>query len=501
MDRNRPTGEAIAVKGEFITFIGKLKDAEALAGQGTREIDCKGKTIMPGFHDAHCHLFSYLRRLDSIDLSPPAVKSITDIKEAVRNKAAETPRGAWISGTGYNEFYLVEKRYPNRKELDEAAPEHPVIISHHSLHACVLNSQALTIAGISAETPDPSSGLIERDTENGEPTGILYEMRGYLRDKIVPTSPYNELAEGIKQVNQHFLSLGITSLQDASITNNWHRWEILSGLISEGRFTPRVTMMPGEAFFGEFASLGLVTGDGDNRLRLGAVKIMLSESSGSLKPSCDELHELAFGIHRSGFQIAFHAITEGEVNGAVNTLDYISRKGRLFGRRHRIEHCAECPPTILKQLAGLPIIIVTQPAFLFYNGERYLSTVPRRMQPWLYRIGSLLKAGIKVAGSSDTPVVPANPLSGICAAVTRRAENGQELTPKESIEIHSALSLYTTAPAYASFSENRLGTITPGKLADMILLSEDPTNVLPEHIPELRVEKTILGGKVVWEAA
>jgi len=212
------------------------------------------------------------------------------------------------------------------------------------------------------------------------------------------------------------------------------------------------------------------------------------------------LNELVRDSHRAGFQVAIHAIEENTVAAAISALEHISEQGRLFGRRHRIEHCAECPPHLLERLSALPVAVVTQPPFIYYSGERYLATVPESQQPWLYRTKSLLASGILVAGSSDSPVVPVNPLMGIYAAVTRRAESGQEVLPHEGITAGEALALYTTNAAAVSFEEGEKGSLSPGKMADIVILSDDPTTVPPEQIKDIKVQMTIIGGEVAWEA-
>jgi len=186
------------------------------------------------------------------------------------------------------------------------------------------------------------------------------------------------------------------------------------------------------------------------------------------------------------------------VEAAIAALEYIGSKSPLAGRRHRLEHCSECPPELLERLRKLEAMVVTQPPFLYYSGERYLATLPPDRQRWLYRIKSLLDGGLVVAASSDSPVAQDNPLVGIYAAVTRRAESGQQLLPEEAVSAQQALAMYTINAAYASFEENIKGSIAEGKLADMVVLSADPITSPPEQIKDIRVEMTIIDGKVVW---
>jgi len=500
MDDGKPAATLVAVTGDVISLVGGDDALASAAGAKTRVIDCRGMTVVPGFNDAHCHLFSFVRKLLSIDLGPESVASIADIKAAIARRAAGTPPGEWLSGTGYNEFYLREKHGPSRWDLDEAAPDHPVVVSHRSLHACVLNSRALSLAGISRQTPDPPGGLIDRDLATGEPTGVLYEMLGHVREKVMPPLSDDELSKGVALADRQYLSWGITSLHEATVRNDYHRWQSLRHFKEAGRLQPRIYMMLGEPARGRFQEAGLASGSGDSHLRLGAVKLILSEATGKLEPSPEELHRQALDSHRAGFQLALHAIEESTVAAAIAALEHVNKNSPVAARRHRIEHCAECPPPLLERLCALRPVIVTQPPFLYYSGERYLATVAPSQLPWLYRIKSPLERGLVVAGSSDSPVVPGNPLAGIGAAVTRRAASGQYLLPDEAVSPRQALAMYTVNAAYASFEEGIKGAIAPGRLADMVVLNADPAGVPPEAIKDIRVVMTIIGGRVAWEA-
>ncbi len=498
MDRQQPTAELVAIKGNKILLVAGNDKLEQVTGVKTRIIDCRGKSLLPGFNDAHCHIFSFIRKLLSIDLSPSSVSSIVDIKAVISQRVKSTPLGNWITATDYNEFYLAEKCHPTRWDIDEVAPNHPVVLAHRSLHACVLNSLALRLAGITRETPEPPGGLIDRGLETGEPNGLLFEMLGYIREKVLPPLSEEELTKGITLANQYYLSYGITSLQEASVTNDLNRWQTLRRLKESSRLKSRVSMMFGIDALSQFQEAGLTPGCGDSQLRLGGVKIMVGETTGQLEPSQLELNQQAVTAHQAGFQLAIHAIEQSTVEAAVTALEYIHRQQSGIGQRHRIEHCSECPPELLERLAQLQAVIVTQPPFLYYSGERYLATVPASQLPWLYRFRSFIDRGLTAAGSSDCPVVPANPLVGIYAAVTRRAETGQEILPEQSIPASQAIAMYTTNAAYASFEEDVKGSITQGKLADLVLLSGDPTKSPPEEIKDINVEMTIIDGEVVW---
>ncbi|MBU2608955.1 MAG: amidohydrolase family protein, partial [Chloroflexi bacterium] len=234
MEPGQPRAEAVAIKGDSILLVASREEVEPLRGARTRVIDCQGKTVVPGFNDAHCHIFSFVRKLLSLDLSPASVGSIGDIKAVIRRQVENTPSGEWITGTDYNEFYLAEKRHPNRWDLDEVAPHHPVFLTHRSLHAGVLNSRALSLAGITAETTEPPGGIMDRDLNTGEPTGLLFEMVGHLRERVLPPLSEAEIRKGISLVSQHYLSLGLTSVQDATVVNDFRRWETINRLKNAG---------------------------------------------------------------------------------------------------------------------------------------------------------------------------------------------------------------------------------------------------------------------------
>jgi predicted amidohydrolase YtcJ len=494
MDPGFPAAELVAVKGNKILAVAGKEALGEVRGAKSKIIDCQGRIVAPGFNDAHCHILSFIRKRRSLDLSPSSVSSIVDIKEAIRRRAEGLSPGTWLTGTDYHEFYLAEKRHPNRRDLDEAAPHHPVALLHRSLHACVLNSRALSLAGISRETPEPPGALIERELDSGEPSGLLFEMVGYIMERVVPLSD-DELAEGIASASEHYLSMGITSLQEASASNDFSRWQLFKKFTAGGQLKSWVFMMFGIDALSQFQQTGLSFAAGDSHLRLGGVKLMLNEATAQ-----PELNQLAFSAHQAGFQLAMHCIEPGAVEAAIAALEYINNQMPIAGRRHRLEHCAECPPPLLERLIRLKAMVVTQPPFVYYSGERYLATIPPAQIRWLYRIRSFLDGGLVVAASSDSPVAPDNPLVGIYAAVTRRAESGEELSPEEGISAEQALAMYTLNAAYASFEEDIKGSITPGKLADMVVLSDDPLKSPPEQLKDIRVEMTIIDGRVVWEA-
>jgi predicted amidohydrolase YtcJ len=501
MDDRQNKADFVAVKGDKIIFAGSKDFLNDFTGPGTKFIDCEGKTLLPGFNDAHCHIFSFLRKLTSIDLGAPEIKSIRDIQAVVKAKAAETPPGEWITGTDYNEFYLTEKRHPTRWELDEAAPDNPVMITHRSLHGCVLNSKALAVAGINIETPEMPGTMIDRDVrKGGEPNGFLAEMVGYLREYVLPPMSLRELKTGIKLANEEYLSQGLTSLQDATYVNNLNRWRKYQEFKVDGMLSSRVYMMTCLETLPEFQNAGLGFGAGDENLRLGAVKIVPALIADKMHPSPEELKALVLQTHRAGFQLAIHGVQTQMVDAIICTYEYLQSVTPDFGaRRHRIEHCSECPPPLMDRLKNLRPVVVTHPSFTYFSGDRYLATVEQNIIPWLYRTGTLVKSGLFAAAGSDSPIVPNSPVMGIYGAVTRLTSSGQMLNPAEKLTAAEVIKMYTLNAAYASHEDKIKGSIAPGKLADMILLSRNPTRVSAEEIKGIKVQITVIGGKVVWE--
>jgi predicted amidohydrolase YtcJ len=499
MDRRQPRAQAVAVQGERILAVGSDADVRSSAGPQAEVIDCRGRALFPGFIDAHCHVLAYAASLLALDCSPDAVSSIADIQAAVRRQASVTPAGRWIRAVGYSEADLTEGRHPTRWELDLAAPDHPVRLIHRSGHACVLNSLALRLCGISVETEEPPGSRMERDLASGEPNGLLLEMNE-LVDRAVPPLSREELAEGLRLASQRFLAAGITAVVDASHTNGPPEWELLRRMRQEGHLLPRLTAMVGFEQR-EAAARWREKEGGDGLLELGAVKIVIKELGEDIYPEEDALAEMVAQGHAQGWQMAIHAVEERAVAAAAGALARTLAEAPRQNHRHRIEHCAVCPPPLVERIATAGLMVATQPSFLYYNGDRYLRQVPAQKQPYLYPLRSLLRAGVRLAAGSDCPVVRPDVVPGLYGAVARCSKGGQPVGQKEGVSIEEALGLYTTAAAYASFAEGERGSIAPGRLADLVVLSGDPTTCPPGELLALRPQMTVVGGRVVWRAA
>ncbi|MSQ17667.1 MAG: amidohydrolase [Dehalococcoidia bacterium] len=517
LDRRRPRAQAVAVRGDVIVGVGNLTRLEPLCGPDTRRIDCQGMTLLPGFVDAHCHLLALAASLTGVDCRPQVVTSIAALQHAIRIRAQQTPAGRWVRGFGYDELSLGEGRHPTRHDLDSAAPHYPVRLDHRSGHAVVLNSAALAMAGITQETPDPPEGVIQRDPPTGQPTGLLLELGEWLRERLGTLRDAPEMDEGVRRMESTLLGWGITSVQDAGPGNGLARWEAFRAQKDSGRLRCRVTMMAGCQHIPELQRAGLGFGSGDDSLRLGHAKLMLTLTTGQLHPAIKELRQAVALAHRAGFPVAIHAIEQEAVAAAAAVLGdqpTLSRSSPLPQRgvrgdfprtpaqaRDRIEHCAECPPALLTEVLRCGATVVTQPGFIYWNGDAYQQRVASELLPHLYPIAALRRAGVPVAFGSDAPVVDPNPWPAIYSAVTRRTSTGQQLPGQHSgeVTVAGALEMHSLQGAEAEGAGDGKGSIEAGKLADLVLVENDPTGMDPAGIIDLRAVITIIGGQVVWK--
>ena len=499
LDPLSPNASWVAIENDKIVATGYEKAWTNLKSKNTGVIDCSGKTVIPGLIDTHLHIVSYAKSLVTPDLSPDKnVRSISDIQSIIKRYSSKRPSGQWIFGRGYNEFYLLEKRHPNRWDLDKATADHPVRLTHRSGHAHVLNSVALKLVGITKETGDPDGSLIERDLKTGEPTGLLYEMGDYLYDRI-PALAHSVLEKGLQLANRDLLSLGVTSIQDASSRNDTEQWNLFKSWKESGILQPRVNLMMGiDAFKKNAKPSGLKTLS-ENQLRWGAIKIILDDTTGRLHPSQSELNAMVLKVHQAGKQVAIHALDEKAVKAACEAIQFAIEKFPAKDHRHRIEHCAVCPPDLVRKIASLGVSVVTQPAFIYFHGERYQATVPPDQLKHLYPIRTLLDQGINLAAGSDCPIVSPDPLIGIQAAMHRLSSTGDRVGGREKIKPAEALQMYTLNAARATFEETFKGSIAPGKLADLVVLNSDPARLKADEFKNLKVDMTIIGGKIVWD--
>ena len=515
-----PSAEAVALIGDRIASVGSNADILSFRSRDSEVVDCRGLPLLPGIHDAHCHVPATASALASVDCGPPGVTSIGALLSAISARATGTPPGRWVRGFGLDPGSLEENRFPTRWELDSAVPCHPVRINHSSGHACVLNSMALAQAGIDATTPDPLEGVIDRDADSSEPTGILFEAASFLRERLGTTRDPQEFARGVSKLSNTLLSYGITSVQDAGPENGFRQWEAFQSLVDGGVFRPRVTMMVGARNLGQFVESGMHWGWGSNKLELGHAKLMCTLTTGGLLPASEDLAQLAALANESGFPTAIHVI-EQEVLEAVLAISGLfkppSRKGHLAGKapavspvpRSRIEHCAECPPQLLEKVARSGATVVTQPGFIYWRGDGYLRDVEANLVPHLYDSGGFLDSGVPLAFSSDSPVIDPSPWPGIYSAMTSLTKSGSRI-PRTgcaesrkgchgpAVSLTQALEAYTLGGAKAEGSEAVKGALRQGMLADLMVLDTGLEEESLHLLPQAKSVLTIVGGEILW---
>jgi predicted amidohydrolase YtcJ len=498
MDPRQPRAEAIAVRDGRIVAVGTTAEVLALRGRATRLIDCRDVVILPGFIDAHLHAQAYARTFRGIDCRPPMVRSLADLQAVLQQHSHRLLAGQWLVGYGYDEFELAERRHPTRWDLDVVTPNHPVRLAHRSYHAWVLNSLGLAQLGIRRGFAAPAGGFVECDAASGEPTGLLVDMDAYVRQHLPPRMTPGQLRSGLRQGSQTLLSAGVTTIQDASVTNDLEVYEAFRTWIADGDIRLRVMLLMGASSLPEVIAAGLKAGEGTPFLRVQGVKIRLDEASGTLYPPPEMVNAQVWSAHHRGFPVAIHAVELPALVSALHAIRLAQARLPNADLCHRIEHGALCPEVCLDEIADLHVAIVTQPAFLWYHGRRYVSEIDAAQQPWLYRIKSLLDRGVLVAASSDAPVVPPLPLEGVHAAVTRQTPDGHVIGPEERVSVEEALWLYTQGAARVCGLESEVGSIRCGKRADLVLLAADPTRVPVADIPHIPVCMTMVDGVVQW---
>ena len=518
IDDEDTRASAILMVGDRIVSVGSDDEILRQAGDSVEVIDLDGKTVLPGFVDCHAHPMGFGQALMRVDCRTPPMRSIGDIVEEVRKAAAEKSDGEWILGRGYDDFKLAEKRNPNRWDLDKAAPKNPVLLTRLCGHVSVANSLALELAGISKDTEDPEGGEIDRDPETGEPTGVLRGgARAPLRE-IMPQTSFADLKRGIMLASEEFLARGVTSVSDAGVRNPLNVKAYIAA--KEEGMPLRVNMMMSRGVLEHLSELGLETGFGGEGLRIGAIKMVFDgsfsgrtaamtkpfvdtpENSGILYMTQEELDEGVRASHEAGFQVGIHAIGDRAITGVLDAYEKALAKKPKQDHRFRIEHCGINSHEIVARIKEMGVIPVPQPIFLYGEGESYRAGLEPGNLKWAYPVKTWLDAGITVAMSSDCPATSGaeliSPLLGIYVAVNRKTDAGLELGPEQCITVEEALRAYTMGGAYATFEEEEKGSIEPGKLADLAVLSRDPTEVDTEDVKDIEVEMTIVGGRVVY---
>jgi predicted amidohydrolase YtcJ len=520
-DPNFPHATSLALRRGCILAVGDDAEVRALARPHTQQIDLGHRRVLPGLTDAHFHFYGWA--LDRRGLPLADTTSLAEVRERVRGAVRGAAPGQWILGQGWNQNTWPNPQLPSRADLDDLAPDNPVILWRTDLHLAWVNSQALQAAGITADTPDPEMGIIGRD-ESGQPNGILRELAINLVRQVIPPPMADETDEAMRQATAVLHRLGLTGVHDMRIMGGedglpaFQAWQRLR---AEGALKLRVWMMlPGERL-SEAIALGLRTGFGDDTFRVGGIKLFADGATGPrtawmLEPFEDagigmpltpmeQISELVSRAHQSGISTTVHAIGDRAVRELLDVFTEVLPRQKGDTRPlapHRIEHVQHSHPTDLKRLAPLGLVASVQPIHATDDMTMTDQACGGRAR-WAYAFRDLLDAGTVLALGSDCPVASPNPFWGIHAAVTRQHRDGVPAGgwyPAQRLTLAEAVWGYTLGPAYASGQVAHQGSLTPGKLADLIVLDRDIFAIPPEEIPDTRIWLTVFDGQIVYRS-
>ncbi len=510
----RQAVSALASWGGRVVAVGDDQDVMVWKGPNTQVMDLAGRVVLPGLIDSHLHLLNLGQALSRLDLS--AVTSVADLKQAVKERAEEIETD-WILGRGWEQGQFIEERYPLRTDLDEVAPHRPVFLKRACGHVAVASSQALQLAGVDAQTPDPPGGIIDRG-EDGQPTGVLRETAMSLVEAVVPASDSDDMMHALVRGAKAALAAGITGVHsNDSFGGTWEAgWELYRQALRELPF--RVYWDVPISHLDEVLASPLRTGDGDDRVRLGAMKIfvdgslggstaLLSEpyhddpsNRGVMIPEEDQLHELVLRSHAGGMQVAIHAIGDRAIELALDAIAY-AQATVPRPSRHRIIHCQIMRPELFKRFGELGVVADIQPKFITTDMRWTESRIGPERTLSSYAWKTFLEHGVVLSGGSDAPVEPLFPWWGIYAAVARQNMEGNPAEGwfnQQALSVEEAMDAFTVGSAYAAGEEQVKGTLTPGKLTDAVVVDADPFNVSPARLKDMRVLKTLVGGEVVY---
>ena len=525
MDPARPHAVALAIEGGRVVAVGADEEIVPLAGSATRVVDLAGATVVPGIVDAHNHLLSTGRMLAQVQLY--GCRTIAEIQAKVADRAAVQPPGTWIVGRGWDESLLAEGRHPTRFDLDAVAPDHPVLL-HRVWNKFSCNSLALRLAGVSAATPDPPAdvlyaGSFERD-EAGAPTGLFRDRAKEMVLAAVPNPTEEELVEAIAAACAAYHAVGITAVAEPGLDPPEVR--AFCRARREGRLTVRTDMLLAGWGFGppeaetdlkeRFSALGLEGGLGDDLLRLEGIKLMpdggisdrtarmfepyLDEpgNRGTWTVPPDELARLIRWTHDLGWSMDIHTCGDEAQETVVRAFAAAQDANPKPWLRHRVHHAYFPTPESLRLMAAYAIPAVVSSPFLANLGEGFVNSLGAERAARAMPMRTYLDAGVAVAGSSDSPITDFNPWVGIAAAVRRRTVTGRVLGAEEALSAEEALRSYTLVGAAVSGREGRIGSLAPGKVADLIVLDRDPLAIEPDELPEVRPVATMVGGAWVF---
>ncbi len=523
MDHRNTRAEAVAVENGKITAVGTNQAMAKRVGPDTTVVHLAGRTLIPGFLDPHNHFSLTTFDPVSVDCRTPPHQSLNSILEAIAAAAKAAPRGRWIRGLGLRTFLVRENRPMTRWELDEVAPENPVCIMDGSVHACYANSAALALADLDRHTPDPDHGQYLRDA-NGELNGTLWEcgmnaihalsLQAYL-------AYYEESIADLVHANcMRHLALGITSVGDALVTPEA---AAMYRLTDTHKKLPMVLhqMLGGTYFFTppHAAAQGEIeTNHVSDRLRGKTLKIFMDpafpryalihyhpckheERLGERYYTQEEVNHLVLSAHRRGLQVAIHCLGNWAVEQALTAFEHVQRACPREEPRFRIEHFTLTTPSQIRRAHSLGVIAVVQPPFVYHRGDALTHTAQEMGgDVCALAFQTMLSEGLTVAASSDSPCAPVEPLLGLYAIVTRCHRNeGIRIGPDEAVTPLDGLRMYTINAAYAMCRDHEVGTIEPGKRADIVVLSHDPTAVAPTFIRDIAIDQTYVEGDLVHQ--
>ena len=524
-DADDREAEAVAVWRGRIVAAGTSRDVMALRNGRTEVVDLAGRTVLPGLTDPHVHFAdgaaAMMHRVDCRDFYSN-VRAIPQIIEKIKAQAAHQPKGSWIiaHGSPMQDFRMPEKRFPNRFELDEAAPDHPVSINFGA-HITIANSKALELAGVNSEMAPPAGGAIEFDPASGAPTGKLVERAQFLIKNIMGDYTYDQVKDGIIFAAERCLARGITSIHDI-VTNN-QAVRAYQELVAEGRLPLRVSLLIRviEAAIQKesLLNLGLKTGFGDDWLRIGGVKMSIDGGitghvakfyepyvddpchEGLIRIEQDELDETVMAYHLAGHRCCIHAIGDEAMDMALRALEKALAASPRDNHRHRIEHLGNwmVDDERLDILKRTGIIPVPNIPFMHYIWESLVACIGEERLQDSFNLRTMIDAGLPITSGSDGPAYwPLDALRDLGTAVSRHTWTGTVVGPDQAIPLNQAIRMFTINAAYNAFEERVKGSIEAGKLADLCVLGGDIQQTPPEKIKDIPVDMTVLDGNIVY---
>jgi predicted amidohydrolase YtcJ len=518
VDKAHPTAQAVAVLGERIIAVGSNADVEVLRGRETKVIDAGGKLLLPGFNDAHVHFVSGGLQLDAAQLNDAA--STDEFVRLVGEQAKKTPKGEWIQGGDWDETKWSPPALPTKELIDPVTPDNPVFISRYDGHSALANSAALRLAGVTSKTPDPPGGTIVRDA-NGNPTGDLKDAAMDLVFKMIPPLSHEQRLRGVRRALEHAASLGVTSVQN--MDPEYADIAAYAELLQSNELTTRIYAAPLIDQVEDQAKIGIRHAFGGPYLRIGALKAFADGSLGShtayfFEPFSDEpgnhgllaedmqplslMRDRMMKADAAGLQICTHAIGDQAISMILDLYTDVDKAHHGMERRFRIEHAQHMAAKDFARFAQLNVIASVQPYHAIDDGRWAEARIGHDRASRTYAFRTFLNNGVHLAFGTDWDVAPLNPLLTVYAAVTRSTLDGKNPNgwfPEQKLTVEEAVDAYTMGSAYAEFQEKEKGSITPGKLADMVLLSDDIFSIHPVKIRDVKVLKTIVGGRLVWD--